>query len=150
MHPTDAGSRPRVTFILADSAQVAGGKLYILGGGWNLTSGMMPSALALLVELPWTETNKRHTWKLELQDEDGHAVAGPEGKPFLIEGTVEAGRPAGHPVGTPIPLPLAVNMGPMPLPAGRRFVWVFTFNGMSDIDWSVAFNTGPGPLAQAS
>ena len=40
----------KVTMMLADSAQVAGGKLYILGGGWSITGPMpCPSAIAVIV-----------------------------------------------------------------------------------------------------
>ena len=38
------GFRVKATMILADAAQVAEGKLFILGGGWSVTSGKLPSA----------------------------------------------------------------------------------------------------------
>jgi hypothetical protein len=48
----------KVTGILCDYAVVADGKLYISGGGWNVT-GPEPSqsAIALLFEVPWDRTN---------------------------------------------------------------------------------------------
>ena len=40
-----------VTMLLADSAQVADGKLYVLGGGWSLTGpDPTPSAVAIKLE----------------------------------------------------------------------------------------------------
>ncbi len=55
---------PRVDcFLLVDSAQVANGKLYILGGGWaRLTASSFPVTrsfeTAIRVVVPWTETNR--------------------------------------------------------------------------------------------
>ena len=54
----------RVTLMLADSAQAVEGKLYILGGGWSLVGPEpTPMAIALKIEVPWDETNRRHTWR---------------------------------------------------------------------------------------
>ena len=44
--------------MLADSAQVSEGKLFILGGGWSVTGPPAPSAIALHVEVPWDQTNR--------------------------------------------------------------------------------------------
>jgi hypothetical protein len=39
--------------LLADAAQAAGGKLYILGGGWSITSTPTPpAALAIKIDIP--------------------------------------------------------------------------------------------------
>jgi hypothetical protein len=40
--------------LLADAAQEAAGKLYILGGGWSVTGPQMPPmAIALKIDVPW-------------------------------------------------------------------------------------------------
>src|ERR687893_619810 len=83
--------------MLADAVQAADGKLYILGGGWNV-SGQAPFGIALLLEGPWTEANQGHRWELHLQTEDGEPVAFPETgsiEPIVIGGDFEVGRPAG-------------------------------------------------------
>ena len=73
--PAILARRMRVTLMLADSAQVADGKLfYILGGGWSITGPPAPSAIALLVEVPWDQTNRRLEWRFELVDSDGYPV----------------------------------------------------------------------------
>src|SRR4029450_7500344 len=98
----------RVTILLADSAQVAAGKLYILGGGWSITGPEpAPGALAIKIEVPWNESNRRHRLRLALLDADGHPVMAPgePGGPLEIIGDFEVGRPPGLMPGTPIDLP---------------------------------------------
>ena len=85
----------RVTIMLADAAQEAGGKLYILGGGWSVTGPEIPpSAVAMKIDVPWDQANVRHTWMLELVSEDGVPVE-IEGQPVRLEGEFEVGRPPG-------------------------------------------------------
>ena len=84
--------------ILADAAQVADGKLYLLGGGWDrLAVNALPAAqmtgIAVGVLVPWSETNTGHTLTLTVEDEDGGAVMPP------VAVRVEVGRPAGLPAG---------------------------------------------------
>ena len=69
--------------ILADSAQVLGNKLYLLGGGWDLltVNREFPvdqrCAVALSVRVPWNETNQKHTFELEVAGEEP-ATEGPK------------------------------------------------------------------------
>jgi hypothetical protein len=138
----------KVTIMLADAAQAVNGKLYIIGGGWSMT-GPAPAAyaIALKVEVPWDETNKRHTLILRLLDEDGQPVriAAPSGEQVVLEipADFEVGRPAGVRAGSPIDMPVVVNIGPMPLQPDRRFVWRLFIDGRSDPDWDVSFATRP-------
>ena len=131
--------------MLADSAQVADGKLYILGGGWSITGPPAPSAIALLVEVPWDQTNRRLEWRLELVDSDGYPVLTPAGEggenPILMGGDFEVGRPPGTPHGAPIGLPLALNLSPLPLDPNHRYEWRFTIDGESQDGWRLAFST---------
>ena len=109
--------------LLADSAQVADGKLYILGGGWSVTGpDPTPSAVAMKVMVDWHEFNASHHWELFLEDADGQPVRfeTPDGpQPIEVRGDFSAAAPDGVPVGTPVDVPIAVNFGPIPL-AGRR------------------------------
>lgn len=140
----------RATILLADSAQVADGKLYLLGGGWNIT-GPQPtqSAIAMLFEVPWDRANERHHVRLDLLDADGQPVPMPnpvgEAAPLVIEADFEVGRPPGLKRGTPLSLPLAVNLPPLPLPPDGRFEWRLTINGEAHEDWRAAFSTRPAP-----
>ncbi|MEO6120764.1 MAG: hypothetical protein ABIW46_02250 [Acidimicrobiales bacterium] len=138
----------KVTMMLCDSAQVADGKLYILGGGWSVTGpDPAPSAIAIKLEVDWHEAATGHHWELFLVDADGREISfeTPEGTRQAIEirGDFEVGRPQGVPPGTPIDLPLAINLGPLPLSPGGRYTWRFTVDGDSDTAWAVSFTTRP-------
>jgi hypothetical protein len=137
----------KVTMLLADAAQTADGKLYILGGGWSLTGpGAAPSAVALKIEVPWDQANKQHSFELSLVDADGNPIIAPTAQgeqPIQIGGEFEVGRPAGLPPGTPIDVVLAINLGPLPLSPGSRFTWRLTIDKGSGPDWHVSFSTRP-------
>jgi hypothetical protein len=138
----------KVTMLLADAAQVAGGKLQIIGGGWSVT-GPQPvaSALAVLIQVPWMEANTKHVWELTLYDGDGHPVAfpDPEGQAqeIRLASEFEVGRPPGVTPGTLLEAPFAVSLGPLPLAPGSRYVWRLTIDGRGDENWQVAFSTRP-------
>ena len=120
-----------VTVLLADFAQVADGKLYVLGGGWSLCGpGPFTHALAVKVGVPWTETNQGHQLEAVLVDEDLHPVAlgePPEEIRFVTE--FEVGRPPGLPAGSLIDVPMAVNLGPLQLAPGRGYLWSVRIDG---------------------
>jgi len=134
--------------MLCDAAQVADGKLYILGGGWSVTGpDPAPSAIAIKLEVDWHEATRAHHWELFLVDADGREIGfdTPDGTRQTIEirGDFEVGRPAGVPPGTPVDLPLAINLGPLPLPPGARYMWRFTVDGESEPSWVLGFTTRP-------
>lgn len=131
----------KVTMLLSDAAQVADGKLYILGGGWSITGPTpTPSAIALKIEVPWDEANRRHRLELTLEDEDGQSVRAGD-QPVRISGEFEAGRPAGLSPGTPLDVPLAINIGPLTLQGGKRYTWRCSINGERREEWQVSFST---------
>lgn len=138
----------RVTMMLADAAQSVGGKLYILGGGWNITGPQpVPSAIALLIEVPWDQANRRHAWKIALFDEDGQPVLMPTAggeQAVQVTADFEVGRPPGLKPGTPLIVPLAINMGPLPLLPDRCYVWRCSINDQTREDWRATFVTRPG------
>lgn len=131
--------------LLADAAQSVEGKLYILGGGWSVSGPQpTPMAVALKIDVPWDQTNRRHAWSLGLVDADGQPLLlqtpeGPQG--VQITGEFEVGRPAGLPPGTPIDVALAVQTGPLPLPPGGRYTWKLTIDGRTEESWQVSFTT---------
>lgn len=134
----------KATLILADYAMVAENKLTVVGGGWCFTGpDPIPSGIGILIEVPWDQTNQKHTWSLSLKDSDGQVWVGPDGNPAQMDGEFETGRPPGHPKGTPINLPVAINLPPFPLTPGSRYVWELVING--EHQWSVAFNVRPRP-----
>jgi len=94
--------------ILADAAQAIGGKLYMLGGGWDVLtiSGGFPArypfAIGLGLTVPWNETNQRHNITVEITDDDGQQAA-------TMTGQLEVGRPPGLPLGHPQRVVIALN-----------------------------------------
>lgn len=109
--------------LLADAVQEAGGKLYVLGGGWSIRRGGGPfqMALAIKLEIPWTEANVAHQVLAELMTQDG-SPAVINDQPIRIEGRVEVGRPPGIPAGTSLDAPMALNMNGVTLePGGYRW-----------------------------
>lgn len=133
--------------LLADSAQVADGKLYILGGGWSITGpDPTPSAVAMKVGVDTHEFNIQHHWELFLEDADGQPVRfeTPEGSQTIeVRGDFSAQAPEGVPAGTPVDIPIAVNFGPIPLGTGQRYSWRFVINGESLPGGTVSFTTRP-------
>jgi hypothetical protein len=94
--------------ILADAAQVAEGKLYLMGGGWDrLAVNTLPTAqsvgVAVGIVVPWGDTNAPHQLTLTVEDEDGGAVLPP------VEVRIEVGRPPGLPAGADQRVMVAFN-----------------------------------------
>ena len=138
----------KATLLLADYAQVAEGKLTIVGGGWSVTGPEpAPFGIAILIQVPWDQANVRHTMRLELLDADGVPVSvetddgDEEAIVFFDDLVFEVGRPPGLKPGTPLDFPVAVNSGPLPIPPGGRYEWRLSIDGRSDEDWRLAFTT---------
>ena len=133
--------------LLADAAQVVDNKLYVLGGGWSVTGpDPMPSAIALKIDVPWDEAGTQHTWELALLDQDGVPVFLGEGEgapSVVIRNEFQLERPEGLPPGTPLELSMAINLAPMPLQPGGRYVWQLTIDDQSHEDWQIAFTVRP-------
>lgn len=137
----------KVTMWLADSAQVAEGKLYVLGGGWQVT-GPAPAPFAIVgtIEVPWHLTNQEHKFRLELIDLDGNAVQvpTPEGEqPLFIDGGFSVAPSLEARKGGYVPFPFAFQFGPTPLASGSHFEWRLMINGEHNEDWRLAFSTRP-------
>jgi hypothetical protein len=142
----------KLTMLLCDAAQAVNGKLYILGGGWNIT-GPQPgaSAIALQIDVPWDEANKRHDLKLVLVTDDGKPVMVPTPtgeRPVELGAQFEVGRPAGHRAGAPISVAVAINIGPLPLQPDGRFEWRCSINDDTHESWRLVFSTRPTPEKQ--
>jgi hypothetical protein len=130
----------KVTLLLADFARVANGKLDVIGGGWSMMNavGQFGFFVAALFQIPWDQTNERHTFRLELLDADGRGVPTAEGDTVRAEGEFEAGRPPGLLPGTPVDAPLVVPFGPLALEDGRYEIRL-TIDGETKEDWFAAF-----------
>ena len=108
--------------LVADGAQVVGGKLYLLGGGWDrLTVSELPGlpatpfAVAVGVNVPWSLTNRKMSFSIDVRNADGGHVG------QLVGGEFEVGRPPGLRSGVPQRFQIAGPAGPE-LPAAGRYV----------------------------
>ena len=136
----------KVTMLLADSAQAVEGKLYILGGGWSVTSPGIPSAIALHFQVPWDQTDDPHHFRLELLTSDGDPVVDDAGNHISVDGDFQTGRPAGTPRGASIDVPMAVGFPPLPLQPGQRYEWKLNVDGVVNDDWRLPFNCQAPPV----
>jgi len=80
-------------FLLADAAQVVGGKLYLIGGGWdtiwvNEFPAAHPFAICVGIRVPWDLTTVLHTMNVVIETADGEKLG-------EIQGNFEVGIPAG-------------------------------------------------------
>jgi hypothetical protein len=137
----------KLTLLLADWAEVLNGKLYVMGGGWTETGPTpTPSALAALVEVDWDETNREHTARFTLVDGDNQAVTVPTPtghEPLFVETKFNVGRPPHVKPGTSFNVPIAINVGPIPLPPGKVYVWRCHLNG--EVHGTATFATRTSP-----
>jgi len=83
--------------LIADHADIVNGKLYLMGGGWDVFhSAELPATIRMSVvvgvRIEWEETNKRHPVVVIIEDDDGQMLA-------KIEGAMQVGRPANLPAG---------------------------------------------------
>ena len=127
--------------LLADYAVVSDGKLTIVGGGWSQT-GPEPASfgIALLIQVPWDQSNTMHTFSVELLDADGAHVVFETPTTRRAGGRVRRrvrGRaPAGAQAGDAARLPGRVNSTPLPLEPGRY-------------EWRLTIDDRPGGLERA-
>lgn len=134
--------------LLCDAAQVAEGKLYVLGWGWTLTGpDPAPLAIALKFDVAGTELGKPHHWELVLEDEDGQPVfvSLPEepDQPIEVRGDFEVPRSNELSAGSSVSVPVALHFGPIPLPPGARYTWRLVVDGESEDEWRASFSTRP-------
>jgi len=138
----------KLTLLLADWAEVLNGKLYVMGGGWTETGPQpVPAALAAILEVPWDETNRKHTVKFQLTDGDEQpvSVAGPMGAQRVeVAAEFEIGRPPGSTPGTSFNVPMALNLGALPLSPGKVYVWRCSIDDKVNETW-VTFRTRTTP-----
>jgi hypothetical protein len=131
--------------MIADFAQAINGKLYIMGGGWSIIGpAPTPFAIAIKIEVPWSEANKRHNLKLELLDSESQPVLVPTpagNSPLVITAHFKIGRPAGIIQGAPLDVPFAFNIAPFALSPGKRYIWKLTINENPQESWQVTFST---------
>lgn len=126
---------------LADAAEAVGGKLYVLGGGWDRLMlpalpgrSVRPFAVGLGITVPYSHTNRKFALTLELIDADGDQMG------EALQAQLEAGRPPGLRPGTSQNLPLGIPTNPE-FPATGRYSFVARIDG--EIKNTVGFEIVP-------
>lgn len=157
----------RVSVLLADYAAAdTGGKLNIVGGGWQMTglqadSGQTgPMALVITVDLPPEHYGEEFIVEYALYDELDQLVQvpGPTGNPIplRIGQTVVAETPASPP-GQYLPekslwsrANFITNLpNGLALPAGKSYTWRVRIDGDESRMWATGFHVvgaKPGPV----
>ncbi len=113
--------------IVADGAQVSNGKLYVLGGGWDVLTLPAPLpvqhklAIACAIKVPWTETNSGHQFRIRIEHEDGQLLG-------EVGGAFEVGRAPGLVRGQPQRAQLAFDVG-LPLEKQGMYSVVASVDG---------------------
>jgi Family of unknown function (DUF6941) len=101
--------------LLADSAQVADGKTYILGGGVSILHRPefpAPLSVTLVLQLTYerTETETQHELRVVVMDADGNPIL-PE-----LRASMGLGPPTEDlPRGVPLVAPIALGFPPLPV-----------------------------------
>ncbi|MEX2237981.1 MAG: hypothetical protein WEB00_10645 [Dehalococcoidia bacterium] len=117
----------RVDYLLvADSAQIANNRLYLLGGGWNhqrvkAFPADVSLGMAVGVRVDWNETNVKRRLELLVQDGDGNQL-------MKVEAQFETGRPAGIPQGASQLVQIAAN-GRVKVPEAGSYQIVCNVDG---------------------
>ena len=95
-------------------------------------------AIAVSFKVPWTETNQKHSFELEVQGGEGKTITS-------VPGQFEVGRPPGLPPGQDQRAQIVVNVS-WTIEATGSYVIIARLNGEEGRRFP--FNVVPGPMAQ--
>ncbi len=137
------GSGIAVNMLLCDSAQVTGGKLFLLGGGLaTIGPKPQPLALAFHISMPWDYADTVHRWRVDLLDEDGRPVT-LQDKPLILNGTFRPQRNKNLRPGTPLGISMAINISPFPLEPSTAYAFALAINDKTEPHWRASFFVKP-------
>lgn len=123
-----AGDAPHVEFlILAEHVEAVHGKLYMMGGAWEILhvadfNAPVPLSLAVSVLVPWHATNRPHAVDTAVETADGEVLAA-DGRQIMV------GRPAHIEPGTSQRTLLVMQMA-VELPGPGRYVAATGIDGV--------------------
>jgi len=146
----------KVTALLANHAEAINNLLYTSGGG--ITQAIVPPnapapfgvqlSLAVIVSIPWTQTNQNHKLRVDLIDADGRTVVLPSGpestEPFRAELQFNVGRPPTLQVGEEQSVALAIGMPGLPFPGLGRYRFVLYIDETQVDELPFSIGTQPG------
>ena len=125
--------------ILADAAQAVGGKIFILGGGWNIFRSVnypTPVQLAVAIGIGFepNEIGVAYPVKIAIADEAGVPVV-PE-----MSGQIETGQLTPEfPRGLAVKLPVAWNVNFAVPRAGRYAIVITVGSARADLSFDAIF-----------
>jgi hypothetical protein len=117
------------TAMLADAAQVQGGKLFVLGGGFDTISAQkLPIvhrslALAMVAEVDPDERHRDLEISIRLLDEDGQALD------VEAQGKLRVGAPPNLPPGATSIVPIVSPFHNIEFPEAKGYAFVIDFEG---------------------
>jgi hypothetical protein len=121
--------------VLCNHAEAAENKLYVIGGGVNMSfvspepPHVVSLALGIIVHVPWHLTNQGHNLAVMLKGDDGeqvvpwHPEGTPEPPPVQVTVPFNVGRPPFVQPGDDQTLTMAMNFANLPL----RQIGVYSF-----------------------
>ena len=117
------------TAMLADAAQVQGGKLFVLGGGFDtIRARALPMAqrtlcVALVAEVEPDERHRDLELNVSLIDEDGNAMG------VEARGKIRVGAPPSLPPGSSTVVPIVSPFYNVRFTEAKGYAFVVTFEG---------------------
>jgi Family of unknown function (DUF6941) len=134
-----------VTLLLCDFAEAVNGKLYVMGGGWNVLFAPgqpVTMSVAAVVAVAWDQTNRKHELALALLNEDGGSVEMEE-ETIEVTGEFELGRPPGIKPGSSLNAPFVWTFAGLVLEAGG-YEWKLSIDGEPVASRPFAVTSPPG------
>lgn len=125
--------------MLCDSAQVANGKLFILGGAWNIYGAAnypinIQIGLAVDVSFTKNEVGIKYPLTITIADEAGIPIIP------AMNGQIEIGVPSQQvPNDSPLKLPLALNTGIMLPRPGRYSISISAGSSKAQLTFNAVF-----------
>lgn len=133
----------RATAFLADSAEAVGGKLYVLGAGWDTVGARtLPVihprvSVGAIIAIGWSDTDVEHDVTLRLETEDGQSVplgrlgtgTGPESVIAQLGHRFTAHRSDHLRPGDDQSHPIAFTVNDLHIPAAGGYSWVLSIDG---------------------
>jgi hypothetical protein len=137
--------------ILADAAQVEGGKLFVLGGGIYLVGpGPFNMGIGMQAVAPWADRGRRLDIRIVLRDGNNQPALVPTpggAAPLEVGASFEIAPSAGTPPGSWLPFNFAFNVAALPLAAGD-YSWCLYFGADENVTARARFSVR-APAVQA-
>jgi hypothetical protein len=127
--------------LIADYAEIVGGKLYLMGGGWDTTYTaetpvVVKVAIAVGVRVPWNETGQAIPVRMTVEDDDGEVFVS-------MDGGVSVGRPEGLAPGSAQLTQVAANVAFNAPRFGGYRVLVVAGEGDASVSHALPFRVAP-------